>query len=117
MEYGLLAFFRRWVIERYAGAVLMLMVTGCCAFSAAGSLMVSAVEDMPEDVNRDAILFWVSSIAMLYSFLAGIALILIVRCERRRMVREKNGQCVECGYDLRATPDRCPECGMIAKTI
>lgn len=39
----------------------------------------------------------------------------LVRSTRRRR-RVAAQKCAQCGYDMRATPDRCPECGAVPDT-
>jgi hypothetical protein len=46
-------------------------------------------------------------------FTAGELLILWRLDANIRAGRRNVGRCLICGYDLRATPDRCPECGTV----
>ena len=49
--------------------------------------------------------FWLITLASATPFAC-----LAAHAQRNRLKRRRNA-CPTCGYDLRATPDRCPECG------
>ena len=58
--------------------------------------------------------FWNGSLAVPYWFPATLFIMAAAALFRRGYAasnRRKKGQCVQCGYDRRRSPDRCPECG------
>ena len=46
-------------------------------------------------------------------FFLVLPLVVSLRWWRGRRNRNRQGLCPTCGFDLRATPDRCPECGTV----
>jgi hypothetical protein len=47
---------------------------------------------------------------LIFAILPAMWVVLFIRRRRRRGI----GLCPTCGYDIRATPQRCPECGRVA---
>jgi len=59
-----------------------------------------------DEVSHSVLIrFW--PLAAVFSILPAVRL----RTARRQQRLARQGRCTACGYDLRATPDRCPECG------
>jgi hypothetical protein len=62
---------------------------------------------------------WYFIVRLPYWFVASAGALIPAVALRRRLRtsrRRRRGLCVHCGYDLRGSSDRCPECGAVART-
>jgi 4-amino-4-deoxy-L-arabinose transferase-like glycosyltransferase len=66
----------------------------------------------PHVVGFNTTMLWLPD-WLLILLSAPLPLAFVRRTIRRRR-RAASGSCLRCGYDLRATPGRCPECGASA---
>jgi hypothetical protein len=71
-----------------------------------GTSVISSVQ-LFNQIEVWAVPFWL--IVLAFATLPAIFALRALRASRRSI----RGLCSTCGYDLRATPERCPECGTV----
>jgi len=67
---------------------------------------------LPRSFQLPATLF-IAAVAFIIGWLTAYG----AACRRRDWLRAREGKCLRCGYDLRASSDRCPECGRRVRRV
>jgi hypothetical protein len=69
--------------------------------------------DISKFSEGDSLSYYFRARLWLVAAVTSLLPILWLRGKLRKRRKRQMGLCPNCGYDLRATPDRCPECGAI----
>jgi hypothetical protein len=80
---------------------------GCGAAAASGPHAAFKIDGVRSTLTLVIVPYWLACV--LFAAIPGLWLAAAVR----RRFRRTAGLCPACGYDLRASPDRCPECGTL----
>src|SRR4051812_12171932 len=107
-----------WRVRRIT--FFSLLATFCCSYAAIAAYVVAfdrwdysrhgGALDASSSWLHDALVHvrQKTPLLLILSFIALLELVIFSRMKR------SHGLCPSCGYDLRATPERCPECGAVA---
>ena len=97
--------FLAFALKEYGPGDVLIQIAGLPLRLISQALNISLVPNICFFMVANAICF-----GMLGS-IAGVVYSKTFSPYHRRRKRKKLGLCVKCGYDLRGSKDRCPECG------
>jgi hypothetical protein len=103
---------RRWRDRRELRTVLyVLAITLISRLAMATYVTVAAIQSNDAFVAGHSFLDLFPYTYAIIPFIVGVALIYWDHREAKRDVGLHDDVCFHCGYDLRASPEQCPECG------
>ena len=72
----------------------------------------SGIVDAAEHWRTEGLFLLPFFVLLVFPFTMGAVLLYV---KRKESADESKTVCRVCGYDLRATPERCPECGTVVR--
>jgi hypothetical protein len=100
--------------RRYAVGIALCVAGGVMAMGSGFLYPIDYGAGISELVRAHAIRSRISNAGAAILVAGQVVLVLARHPTRAREQRRKAGLCAQCGYDLRASPERCPECGTAA---
>lgn len=77
-----------------------------------GAITLNSPDWLAANVTSiDFPIYWLILAATMLAAMVHQNLLRQIAANIRARERERKGHCGYCGYDLRASPERCPECG------
>jgi hypothetical protein len=99
-------------VRRAAGIVLN--VVAALTLAACILVLVAFVMLLQGTYQKGSWRRWIVDVGFLLALgVMGPCMLRLLAEFRRCRERTQIGKCRNCGYDLRATPQRCPECGTV----